>query len=177
MRGFSCFPVASVPPDVGYVVSFLFGHGDNGLGCGLERGPGDAFGAFLVRVIGCPNSLPQRYRHHLPMGLVHEFVWLAWLSTADGVTDACHSPTLLRDAGQSDDMQTLSHLGRSQATQDTVMHGFRRYTVVHRGRLDSLAKVLPRLPLQQVIHAHVEPHGQAGEHGHGDPWELAVLDP
>src|SRR5262245_41697934 len=49
-----------LPPDFGDVAAFLCGHGDNGPGCGLEISPGDALGAFLARLIGRPDSLPER---------------------------------------------------------------------------------------------------------------------
>jgi hypothetical protein len=66
-----------LPPDLGDGASFPFGHGDHGLGGRLEIGPGDALCAVLARLIGRPDRLAERYRHHLPMGFVHEFVWLA----------------------------------------------------------------------------------------------------
>jgi hypothetical protein len=45
-----------LPPDLGDVAAFLFGHGDNGPGCGLEISPGDALGTFLARLIGRPDA-------------------------------------------------------------------------------------------------------------------------
>lgn len=50
------------------------------------------------------------------------------------------------------------YLGPSRAFQDTVMPCPRRRIFVRVGMFEYVAKVLPRLPLQQVIQAKVEPH-------------------
>ena len=59
----------------------------------------------------------------------------------------------------TDFVHTLSLLVPSKASQDTVMYCPHRHTFVHVGMLEYWAKVLPKLPRQQLIKTKIEPHG------------------